>query len=80
MECSDIFVEVDREEVQRPLSRPAGVCVLLNSVVVVVRRFSSKGAHLFVAASVPRNEEDWYALDLEAVSTVSSYTEDGSVP
>lgn len=49
-------------------SRLAGIGIVLDSVVVVVCSFGSKGADLLVAASIPGNEEDWHALDLRIVS------------
>ena len=62
MESYQLFVEVDSEEIQGPLSISNGGGIAPQYLVEVVSSFGSYRADLLVAAGVARYEEDRNAL------------------
>ena len=68
MEGGDIFVEVDREEVERTLAVLLGLLVVLQYVVVIVGGLGGQRTDLFVAACVAGDEQNGDTLDLRVMS------------
>lgn len=64
VEGSDVFIEIDGEEVEWSLAGKSSLIIVLQDVVIVVSGFCSKRSNLLVAAGIAWNEEDWYSLDL----------------
>ena len=65
MERGDIFVEVRREEIQRPLSSSSCTNIMSNLIVVIVCCLSGERSDLLVAPSVTGYEEYWNAFNLQ---------------
>jgi hypothetical protein len=65
MEGSKVLVEVDSEEVERPLSRFARSDIMAEGIVVMVGCFGAESANLLVAAGIPRYEQDRYTFYLK---------------
>ena len=68
MEGGNVFVEVDREEVEGTLAVLLGLRIVLQYVVVIIGGLGCQRADLFVAACVAWDEQDGDALDLRVVS------------
>lgn len=68
MKRSELFVEVDCEEVEVPCSSLEDVLVVSEDIVEVVRSFSSNWSDLLIASCISWYEKDWNSLDLWSVS------------
>lgn len=68
MEGSKLFVEVYSKEVEISCACLQGSIVVPENIVKVCRSFGSNRSHLFVAASVSRDEEYWDTFDLLSIS------------
>ena len=64
MKSSNIFIEIDGEEIERAFASEPSLIVLLQDVVEVDSGFRSKWPYLLVAACIARNEKNWDSLDL----------------
>ena len=68
MEGGNVFVEVDREEVEGTLAILLSLLIVLQYVVVVIGGFGCQRTHLLVAACIAGDEQDGDALDLRIMS------------
>jgi hypothetical protein len=71
MKCSELFVEVDCEEVEVPRSSLENGLVVSEDIVEIVRSFCSNWSDLLITSCVSWYEKDWDSLDLLGVSMAS---------
>ena len=64
MECSNVFIEIDGKEIQRPFAKSVPVERRSQRLIKVDGGLGGQWPDLLITAGISRDEEDWYTLDL----------------
>ena len=68
MKCSELFVEIDSEEVEVPRASFESSLIVPEDIVEVVRSLCSNRSNLLIATCISWYEKDGNSFDLWGVS------------